>query len=67
MNRRIEIEKVLGWSGFLMSTFFILALTRRARRAAGDCARPTPSGHRIRIRGSRIRGVANTRQFRLVL
>jgi hypothetical protein len=27
MNGRIEIEKVLGWSGLLMSTCFILAVT----------------------------------------
>ena len=26
MNRRIVVEQLLGWSGFLMSTLFILAL-----------------------------------------
>jgi hypothetical protein len=26
MNRRIAVEQLLGWSGFLVSTFFILAL-----------------------------------------
>ena len=26
MNRRIVVEQLLGWSGFLMSAFFILAL-----------------------------------------
>lgn len=26
MNRRIAADQLLGWSGFLMSTFFILAL-----------------------------------------
>jgi len=26
MNRRLDVEKVLGWSGLLMSAFFILAL-----------------------------------------
>ena len=27
MNRRIAVEQLLGWSGFLMSAFFILALS----------------------------------------
>ncbi len=26
MNRRIAVEQLLGWSGFLMSALFILAL-----------------------------------------
>jgi len=26
MNRRIGMEQVLGWSGFLISSLFILAL-----------------------------------------
>jgi len=27
MIRRIALEQLLGWGGFLMSTFFILALS----------------------------------------
>lgn len=27
MNGRFPVEQLLGWSGFLMSTFFVLALT----------------------------------------
>jgi hypothetical protein len=32
MNRQIAMERFLGWSGFVMSTFFILTLALATMR-----------------------------------